>query len=107
LHSGAARAKFDEIVEAQGRRTPPARPGSLTHTVHASASGRVRAIDILQISEIARRAGAPVDKAAGVDLAARVGDEVRGGDVLYTIHASAAVDLEAAAAIADIDTGVR
>ncbi len=107
LRSGAARAKFDEIVEAQGRRSPPARPGSLTHTVHASASGRVHGIDIAQISEIARRAGAPVDKSAGIDLAARVGGEVRRDDVLYTIHASAAADLEAAAAVADLDAGVH
>ena len=89
------------------RRSPPARPGSLTHTVHANASGRVHEIDIAQISEIARRAGAPVDKSAGIDLAARVGGEIRRDDVLYTIHASAAADLEAAAAIADLDAGVH
>lgn len=107
LHSGAARTKFDEIVEAQGRRSLPARPGSLTHAVHAKAHARVCAIDIAQVSEIARRAGAPVDKAAGVDLAAPVGGEVRRGDVLYTIHASAAADLEAAAAVAELDSGVH
>ncbi|MBP6564034.1 MAG: phosphonate metabolism protein/1,5-bisphosphokinase (PRPP-forming) PhnN [Burkholderiales bacterium] len=107
LRSGAARAKFDEIVEAQGRRSPPARPGPLVHAVHAKVPGRILAIDIAQISEIARRAGAPADKGAGVDLAARVGDEVRLGDTLYTIHAGAAADLATAAAAADLDSGVR
>ena len=68
LHSGAAREKFDEIVDAHGRWTSPARPSTLTHRVHAEAARRVGRIDIARISEIARRAGTPVDKKAGVDL---------------------------------------
>ena len=107
LRSGAARAKFDQIVDAQGRRSPPCRPGPLIHAVHAKDAMGIRAIDIAQISEIARRSGAPADKSAGVDLAARVGGDVRRGDLLYTIHASASADLEAAAAAADLDSGVR
>lgn len=107
LRSGAASARFEAIVDAQGRRSPPARPGPLTHAVHAKAPGHVRTIDIAQLSEIARRAGAPVDKSAGVDLAARVGADFRRGDALYTIHAGAAAELAAAAAIAEQDSGIR
>ena len=107
LRSGAARVRFDAIVEAQGRRTPPVRPGALTHTVHAKTAGTLRGIHIAQLSEIARRSGAPVDKAAGVDLTARIGADIRSGDALYTIHASAAAELEAAATLAEQDNGIR
>jgi len=48
-----------------------------------------------------------VDKAAGVDLTARIGADIRSGDALYTIHASAAAELEAAAALAEQDSGIR
>ncbi len=107
LRSGAARAKLDEIVDAQGRLSAPARPGALTHAVHAPGAVRVGHIDVAQISEIARRAGAPLDKTAGIDLAVRIGERLRRGTALYTIHASAAVDLEEAALLAARDSGVR
>lgn len=107
LRSGAARERFDAIVDAQGRHASPARPGALTHAVHALAPGRVERIDIARVSEIARRAGAPLDKSAGVDLAARVGDAIRPGDTLYTIHASASAELEAAADLATNDNGIH
>ena len=107
LRSGAARAKLDEIVDAQGRLSAPARPGALTHAVHAPGAVHVGHIDVAQISEIARRAGAPLDKTAGIDLAVRIGERLRRGTALYTIHASAAVDLEEAALLAARDSGVR
>ena len=36
---------------------------------------------------IARIAGAPVDKGAGMMIPVRRGDSVRKGDILFTIHA--------------------
>ncbi|MCL4744354.1 MAG: phosphonate metabolism protein/1,5-bisphosphokinase (PRPP-forming) PhnN [Burkholderiaceae bacterium] len=107
LRSGAALAKFDEIVEAQGRHDSPVRPASITHAVRAKGARRVARIDIAQISEIARRAGAPLDKAAGIDLRARVGDTVADGEAMYLIHASAAAELAQAAAVAALNCGVH
>lgn len=106
LRSGAARERFDEIVEAQGRHATPSLPGTFVHAVHAQRSGTVGRIDIARLSEIARRAGAPLDKSAGVDLAARAGEPIRRGDRLYTIHASATAELEAAADLAVRDSGI-
>lgn len=97
LRSGQARAAFDAIIDAQGRRDPVA-PGALTRVVTADRSGNVVRIDGYAISGIAREAGAPVDKSAGIDLVARIGDRVRPGDPLYLIHGSAAAQLDAAAA---------
>jgi thymidine phosphorylase len=97
LRSGAARTAFDAIIDAQGRHDPVV-PGALTQMVAADRSGTVARIDGYAISAIARDAGAPVDKSAGVDLAARIGDRVQPGDLLYLIHGSAGAQVAAAAA---------
>jgi thymidine phosphorylase len=39
------------------------------------------------MARIARLAGAPMDKGAGVDLYRKVGDSVAEGEPLYAIHA--------------------
>ncbi len=96
LRSGAARTAFDAIIDAQGRHDPVV-AGALTRAVAADRSGTVTRIDGYAISGIAREAGAPADKSAGVDLVARIGDRVRPGDLLYLIHGSAAAPLDAAA----------
>ena len=107
LTSGQARAKFDAIVEAQGRRHPPITPAPMTHVVRAPADARVLGIDFAQITEIARHAGAPHDRSAGLDLLRRAGDRVKAGDPLYVIHASTARDLANAAATAAQGGGVN
>lgn len=100
LRSGAARTAFERIVTAQGRREPPVMPGLLVHTVRAEQAGTVSEIDGWAVAGIARRAGAPFDKAAGIDLRRSVGDSVAIGDPLFAIHASASSDLEEARALA-------
>lgn len=105
LASGAARQALDAIVAAQGRRDVVPRPAALTHTVRAARAGRIGEIDGWCMSGIARRAGAPFDKSAGIDLLRRVGDDVTVGEGLFTIHASAGPDLEAAVAMAAQDDG--
>lgn len=101
LRSGAARAAFDRIIDAQGRRKPPVAPGLLVHTVRSPKAGMVSEIDGWAVAGIARRAGAPFDKAAGIDLRRHVGDRVAAGDPLFAIHASASSDLDEAKAMAD------
>lgn len=101
LRSGAARAAFERIIDAQGRREPPVAPGLLVHTVRSPKAGVVTEIDGWAVAGIARRAGAPFDKAAGIDLRRHVGDSVAVGDPLFAIHASASSDLDEAKAMAD------
>ncbi|MGX1790492.1 phosphonate metabolism protein/1,5-bisphosphokinase (PRPP-forming) PhnN [Bosea sp. NPDC055332] len=101
LRSGAARATFERIIDAQGRREPPVAPGLLVHTVRSPKAGVVSEIDGWAVAGIARRAGAPFDKAAGIDLRRHVGDRVAAGDPLFAIHASASSDLDEAKAMAD------
>jgi thymidine phosphorylase len=100
LASGAARAALDAIVDAQGRWPEPAQPATLTHVVRAPRAGQITSVDGFVIAGIARRAGAPLDKGAGVDLRVRIGERIRAGDPLFTVHASTAPDLAAAVALA-------
>ena len=87
LESGRALAKMGRIVDAQGRRAGALCPGRLDVDVPAPAGGTVVAIDNLQIARVARLAGAPMDKSAGVDVFKRLGDEVVEGEPLYRIYA--------------------
>jgi len=105
LDTGAARVALDRIVTAQGRREPMPKPAALTHRVRALRPGRIGEIDGWRIGGIARRAGAPFDKGAGIDLLRHVGDGVAAGEALFVIHASAGPDLEAAVAMAAQDDG--
>jgi thymidine phosphorylase len=105
LMSGAARTWFDAIVAAQGR-VPKVEPGRLQHAVLAPFGGLVTDIDGWHLAGVARRAGAPFDKGAGIDLHVQIGDEVALGTPLYTIHASAAGDFEAAVSVSKSDMGI-
>ena len=94
LDSGRALEKMQAIVEAQGRNNKPPQPGHLCHQILAPKSGLVETIDNLQMAHIARLAGAPMDKGAGVDLHKKTGDPVEAGESLYTIHAEFPADFQ-------------
>ncbi|HEV2677070.1 MAG TPA: phosphonate metabolism protein/1,5-bisphosphokinase (PRPP-forming) PhnN [Aliidongia sp.] len=107
LESGAARAALDKIVAAQGRHPKPAHLAPLVREVRAARSGIVSAIDGWKIGGIARRAGAPADKGAGVDLLVPVGARVSTGEPLYLIRSSVDADFQTALAEARRDDSYR
>ncbi|QSG06329.1 AMP phosphorylase [Halapricum desulfuricans] len=111
LSDGRAIAKFREIVDAQ-RGDPNVSvddlvPGQHTETVTAARDGVVTHVDNRRVNELARRAGSPKDTRAGVYLDARVGDRVRHGEVLVTIHAQKRAKLEQARSFAAANEPVR
>lgn len=71
----------------------------------APKDGVVTGIDCLRIARIARMAGAPAFKGAGVDLLKKTGDTARKGEPLYRIHAALPADLGFAADLAAQDSG--
>ncbi|MDQ0506439.1 phosphonate metabolism protein/1,5-bisphosphokinase (PRPP-forming) PhnN [Xanthobacter agilis] len=105
LASGAAKARFMRIVAAQGP-VPLVMPGPLQHTVRAPAASTVSDVDGWHLAGIARRAGAPLDKGAGIDLLVRRGDTVAAHGALYTIHAASPAEFEAAVEMAGADPGI-
>lgn len=86
LDIGAAEAKFLSICEAQGGfREPGSAPHQAIET--ARVGGMIKEIDNRRIAKIAKLAGAPGRKQAGVRLLARPGDAIEAGQPLYEIHA--------------------
>ena len=97
IDDGRAWKKFVAICEAQGGlREPP--HAAYHYDVFAQRDGTVAAIDNRIVARVAKLAGAPADKAAGISMNCRIGDRVTRGDVLMTIHAESPGELEYALA---------
>lgn len=97
LRSGRAWEKFQRICEAQGgMRQPPVaverRPW------FAPDSGTVTTIDNRALARVAKLAGAPAMKAAGVDLLVKLGDRVAKGQPLFDVHAETPAEIDYALA---------
>lgn len=92
LESGRALRKMEAIIDAQGRQETPTEPGHLVYEVCAEADGWVTAIDNYHLARVARLAGAPMDRGAGVDLLKKIGERVERGEPLYRVHAQHAAD---------------
>ncbi|HNC70432.1 MAG TPA: thymidine phosphorylase, partial [Pseudomonadales bacterium] len=86
LDSGAAWRKFQAICNAQGgmREPPLARH---RHPVVAERSGVLAHINLRSLAKAAKLAGAPADKAAGIEMHVRLGEDVERGQPLFTMHA--------------------
>jgi thymidine phosphorylase len=87
LDSGRALKKMEDIIHAQGARKDIMQAGKLSYEVCADKAGVVTQIDNYLLAKLARLAGAPMDKGAGVDLLKKLGDEVKKGEPLYRVHA--------------------
>ena len=96
LDSGAAWETFERMCAEQGPPPEKIDIGRHTVTIAADADGDVDFIDCFALASIARAAGAPRDKGAGLDLFARPGDRVEAGQPLYRIHARTEDGLDAA-----------
>jgi len=93
LADGRAWAKFERICEAQGgMRQPP--NSSLQRVLRATRSGRVVHLNNRKIARLAKLAGAPAVKAAGVVMHVRLGEEVAAGRPMVTVHADTAGELD-------------
>ncbi|TYT61240.1 AMP phosphorylase [Natrialba swarupiae] len=105
LESGRALERFRSIVAAQGGdpdvESADLDPGEESTTIRADRAGIASRVDNRQLSDLARRAGAPRDSGAGLVVHRTVGDEVEAGDRLYTIHAETRAKLEEAMSFAD------
>jgi thymidine phosphorylase len=104
LSSGAAWSKFQAICEAQGGlRTPSVAEHRRDYM--SNAVGRVESIDNRKLARIAKFAGAPVTAAAGIELHARLGQEIVRGQPLFTLHAETPGEFEYAWSYAERHAG--
>ena len=105
LDSGAALKQMQKIIDAQGPSGVRTDLGTLTADVTAPRDGMVEAIDCLRFNRLARSAGAPIDKGAGIKLFKKIGDPVEKGEPLYRIYAFDQPEFELAQAAAKADNG--
>lgn len=100
LRSGRSREKFLEIIEAQGSRgiesSEEVPVGKYHEDVTSMEDGYVGRLSNKALVRIARIAGSPRDKGAGIWLNKKKGDRVEKGDVLFTIYSSSRERLEMA-----------
>ncbi|PKP60811.1 MAG: hypothetical protein CVT88_01960 [Candidatus Altiarchaeales archaeon HGW-Altiarchaeales-1] len=85
-----------EIIEAQEGKI-----GEKFCDIKAEYKGKVKFISNWKISQIARAAGAPYDKKAGIYLKISVGDFVRSNESLFTLYSSSAHKLQHAIELAE------
>lgn len=103
LLSGKALEKFKEIIVEQGEKiTDPneIEVGKYFEGIAAPRNGYVTSIHNKLITNIAKEAGAPKDKKAGVLLYVKRGNKVDKGQLLYRIYSSSEDRLMAAVKLA-------
>lgn len=91
LDSGEARSKFLEIVAAQGGSADVSStdmvPGRFSRDVVSDRPGFVRRISNKAVVAVAKAAGAPSDKGAGVMIHKKLGAKVSAGEAIMTVYA--------------------
>lgn len=93
LDTGRAWQKFQAICKAQGGLFEPS-VAQYKHIVMAKHSGKVMAIDNRRIARIAKLAGAPKSKAAGVELLTPLHASVEKNQPLFVIHSETSGELK-------------
>ena len=98
LRSGRAEKKFREIVREQGG-DPEIKPddikvGECSEDVVSDEEGVVLWINNSKLVDLARLAGAPKDKGAGILLHKKLREKVGKGDKLFTVYAEKAGKLQ-------------
>lgn len=100
ITSGEAFKQFKKIIKAQGGNPDVTleglKPGKHTFDVVSKNRGIISLINNRTIADIARAAGAPYNKGAGVYIKAKLGEFVNKGDFLMRIHAHTKDKLERA-----------
>jgi AMP phosphorylase len=105
MKSGEAEKKFREIIAAQGG-DPNVQPedihiGNETVEICAEEKGRIQWINNRAMAQIARTAGAPKTKSAGVLLNKKLGDKVAQGEILYKIFSESTQKLHSSIILAE------
>lgn len=106
LTRGLAAQQFEKIIEAQGKKEFPLKPAQYNHIIKSSHTGYIRNINVWRINEIARKAGAPKDILAGLNIFCKKGSYISKGDPIYKIHTSSAILLDSTIQMAMKDTGI-
>ena len=96
LDSGRAWEEFKEIVENQEGELKDLEPAEHKEIIKAKKSGKIKDINITKLNQIARTAGCPLDKKAGLYLHKHLNDKIKKGQKLITVYAESRPELNQA-----------
>lgn len=98
LDSGKAYEKMKEVIMAQGGNSKiqpeQIKIGKFKYIAKAKQEGSVKEISNKYLTKIAKAAGAPTDKGAGIYIPIKLNDKVKIGQTLFTIFAENEKKLE-------------
>ncbi len=87
LNSGAAFKKFNEIINAQGRKNTILKPAKFKHNILAHKQGKIIEINNKIINATSRILGCPNDKRAGIYLHKHKNETISENNALATLYA--------------------
>jgi AMP phosphorylase len=99
LISGKALDKMKEIIEVQGgnpKKIDEIPESQYNETIISPRTSYITKVDNLKLMKIARLAGAPKDKTAGIIVQGKRGDKMKKGSPLIQIFSNSSKDLEKA-----------
>ena len=96
LCSGKAFEKFKEIIKAQKGNISGIKPAKFKKDIIMKRDGKIVEYDNKKINSLARAAGCPMDKSAGLYLYHHVGDKLKRGEKLLTIYSESNARLKEA-----------
>ncbi len=86
LDSGRALKKFEEIIQAQGRKRGGLKIAKFKQDIKSKSSGKICMINNKCINLLGRILGCPADKGAGLYLCKHNSDSIRKGEPLVTLY---------------------
>ncbi|MEK6914002.1 MAG: AMP phosphorylase [Nanoarchaeota archaeon] len=98
LFSGKAFEKFKEIITAQRGNLNRIKPSKFKKDVLMKRDGKIIEFDNKKINSLARVAGCPMDKSAGLYIYKHVGEKLKKGEKLLTIHSESKIRIKEALA---------
>ncbi len=96
LESGEALKKFEQIIKAQEGDFSKIKLAQFKKDILSRKSGKIIDIHNKKINSVARFAGCPVDKSAGLFLCHKLGDKIKKGEKLVTIYSESKSRLNSA-----------
>jgi len=96
LYSGKAYKKFNEIINAQGRKQGELKLGRYSRQIKSKVSGKVIEVNNKIVNTLGRILGCPVDESAGIYLYKHTKDRVSKNETLMTLYAESPKKLDEA-----------
>ncbi|MDP3881277.1 MAG: thymidine phosphorylase family protein [Nanoarchaeota archaeon] len=96
LNSGAAYKKFEEILQAQGRKKITLEPGKFSKDIVADRRGVIKRVDNKLINSLGKVLGCPADKGAGIYLYKHCKDKVNKGEKIMTLYSNSKINMDEA-----------